>query len=110
MAGKRNGKMKITGTLEAIYSRRDKNGNCYWAMKYIDHKTGKVVCGTVSGGEGNIRGILRNWNNPDDWDRSVRFDVRDMAIREYEQMTKGWEYAGCRPEDLADFIREKLQT
>ena len=100
--------MEITGTLEAIYRKRDSSGNCRWALRYMDHKTGKIVCGCVSGGESNIRGILRHWNNPDDWDRSVGFDVRGMAIREFNRMVKDWEYAGSRPEDLAAFIREKL--
>jgi hypothetical protein len=100
---------EITGTLEAIYSRRNKNGNCRWAMRYTDHETGKVVCGTVCGGESNIHGILQHWNNPDGWDRSVKFDVWDMAILEFNSMTKAWDHAGCRPEDLAAFIREKLQ-
>lgn len=100
--------MKVTGTLEAIYSKRNSFGNRSWALKYTDHETGKVVCGTVSGGESNIRGILRYWNVPDDWDRSVRFEVRGMAIREFNEMTKNWEYAGCTPEDLAAFIKARL--
>ena len=103
--------MGIIGqTLEAIYSKRDKFGNCYWALRYTDHKTGQEVCGKISGGESNIKGILMHWNNPDGWDRSVSFDVLCLPIRQFNWLTKKWKYAGCSPEDLAVFIRSGLQA
>lgn len=101
--------MKIEGTLEAISSERDRYGNTYWALRYIDHKTGKVAEGTVSGGQSNIYGILRHWGKRDDWDRSILFNVFTLKKREFKELVENWEYAGCTPEDLAKFIKSRLR-
>jgi len=97
----------ITATLEALNSRRDIYGKrC--ALRFTDHATGKVVCGTVSGGESNIYGVLRHWNTPDDWDRSIRFEQHELPICEFNRLVKDWAYAGYQSEDLAKFIRDRL--
>ena len=101
--------LEIVATLEAHYSTADKYGNCYWALRFIDHKTGKQVEGTVSGGESNINSILYHWNNPNSWDRSIRFTVVEHKIREFNRLTKDWPYAGCSSEDLAAFVRKQLE-
>lgn len=101
--------MKYKGTLEAISSERNYYGNTYWALRYIDHKTGKIVEGMVSGGESNIYSILRYWGKKDDWNRSILFNVFTLKKREFKELTKGWEYAGCRSDDLAKFIKNKLR-
>ena len=101
--------MKIKGTLEAISSERDGYGNVNWGLRYIDHKTGKVVEGMISGGESNIYGILHNWNKKDDWDRSILFNISILKRREFGKLTKNWEYAGCTPKDLAKFIKSRLR-
>lgn len=99
----------IRGTLEAIYSERDTFGNCYWAIRYTDHATGKVAQGTVSGGESNIYGILRHSDDQrDDWDRSILFRCDSMKKREFRRLTGDWAYAGCTPEDLWAFIQKQL--
>lgn len=100
--------MTITATLEALHSRRDIYGNVYWALRYIDHGSGLVVEAKISGGESNIYAMLRYWGKRDDWDRSVRFVTQEFAIREFNRMTKDWPYAGCRPEDIATFVRKQL--
>ena len=103
--------MKITASLEAMYSERDLYGNCYWALRYTDHETGKTVCGTVSGGESNIYGILRESYKAtvsNDWDRSIRFSCHAFKKREFKRMTAGWPYAGCSPDDLWKFIKNNL--
>jgi len=102
---------KLTATLEAIYSERDTYGNCYWALRYCDHATGRYVCGTVSGGESNIYGILRENDTAivaNGWDRSIRFLCTQMRIREFNALTKDWPYAGCAPADLWQFIKREL--
>lgn len=101
--------VKITGFLTAHYSRKDFAGNNYWALEYKDADTGEVVRGKVSGGEANIYGILRHWNEPNDWDRSVMFYVVEHGIREFDRMVKDWPYAGSESEALANFIREQLK-
>ena len=98
----------ITGILEALYSRRDRNGNCYWALRFTDCESGRTVCGTVCGGESNINAIRQHWGKEGDWDGSIIFRVTDMGYREFRRLTKDWPHAGCRPEDLASFIRAHL--
>ena len=103
--------MKITATLEAIYSKRDMYGNCYWALRYCDHATGRYVCGAVSGGESNIYGILRENDTAqgtNDWDRSIRFLCTQLPIREFNRLTDDWPHAGCTPADLWQFIKREL--
>lgn len=97
-----------TATLEAIYSERDQYGNCYWALRFIDHATGHVVVGLVSGGESNINAIRLYWNKPDGWDNSILFRCTSMKKRAFRQLTADWPYAGCNPEDLAKFIKSQL--
>ena len=99
----------ITGTLEAIYSERDRNGNVYWAMRYTDSATGKAAFGTVTGGESNIYAILCDlWGNPHGWDRSVTWRVTPMKIRAFNKLTRDWAHAGCLPAELAAFIQAEL--
>lgn len=102
--------MKYTATLEAHYSRRDNSGNCYWALRFIDHETGKVVVGTVCGGESNIYAIRQHWNNPNGWDGGVLFTTVQHGKRDFKQMVKDWPYAGCDPLQLAQFIRHGLDV
>jgi len=99
--------MEFHSVLEAINSRRDIYGNCYWAFRFTDLATGEVVTGKISGGESNINAIRCNWSG-DDWDRGIRFDKTELGIREFDRLTKNWEYAGCSPEDLAAFIKSRL--
>ena len=101
--------MTIRATLEAINSRRDRAGNCYWAIRYTDHVTGRAVNGTISGGESNIYGILRYTGDSDDWDRSIEFKSEELTIPAWNRLTKGWPYAGCRPDELAAFIKAELE-
>jgi len=100
--------MKLTATLEALYSKRDRYGNCCWALRYTDHETGRTVAGTIGGGESNIYSVLRESDAAraaNDWDRSIRFQVLPLPIREFNHLTKGWPYAGCTPPDLWQFIK-----
>jgi hypothetical protein len=100
--------MKLTGSLYAISSIRDTSGNVYWALRYIDHETGKVVEGQVGGNDSNIYGLLFHWNIPNDWDRSVIFNRIEMPKREFKRLVKKMKYAGCTSEDLAKYIRTEL--
>ena len=100
--------MKLTGSLYAINSTRDSSGNEYWALRYVDHETGKVVEGTFSGNESNLYGVLRHWNTPDDWDRSIIFNRLEMPKKQFKGMIADWPYAGCSPQDIAAFIKAEL--
>jgi hypothetical protein len=100
---------EIRATLEAINSRRDRSGNCYWAFRFTDLESGQVVEGRICGGESNIYGIRCNlWTQT--WDQSIQFSTTELPIREWNRLTKEWPYAGCTSEDLAEFIRIKLNS
>lgn len=99
--------MKYTARLEIINSKTDRNGNHYWAFTFTDFETGKTVQGTGSA-ESNIDMVRRYWNAPNDWDRSILSDRRELPIRQFDRLTKEWKYAGCLPEDVAAFIRAEL--
>ena len=100
-----------TATIAPVYSRRDKYGNCYWAFVFTDHATGQTVKARAGGGESNIRGIARHWNTPDDWDRSLFFvHPEELPIRQFNWQTADWPYAGSNPDELAQFIRDRLEV
>ncbi len=95
-------------SLETLNSRRDRAGNCYFAFVYTDHATGKTARGTVSGGEGNVRGIVYELNGKSWEPRNVLTSSRELGVREFDRMVKGWPYAGCTPAELAAFVRAEL--
>lgn len=90
-------------TLTSINSRRDIYGNCSWAFIYIN-ESGKEVRAIISGSESNIRSIITaaKW----DW-KEVYYTNRELKIREFNKFVKGWEYAGCTPQELTKFIAER---
>lgn len=96
-------------TLISYYSERDRNGNVYWAFQMVEHETGKVVRGLISGDDSNIYQITRFWNAHDDWDRTIQCITIGLSKKEFNRITAGWEYAGCRADDeIVPFIRRKL--
>jgi hypothetical protein len=99
--------MRLHATLEAIGSERDINGNTYWAMRYIDHETGKQAEGTVSGGESNIAQVC--CNDTGGWDGGIRNTVLILPKRKFRAMTRDWRYAGCTREQLLAFIKDNLK-
>lgn len=101
--------MALKYVLTAYNSRRDTNGNCYWAFSYRDVATDRQVHGTVSGGQSNIEGI-RMYLNGGAWPPlgDYHWTVIELPIREFNRMTKDWPHAGCAPEDLAAWILSQL--
>jgi hypothetical protein len=101
--------MKIQGILNIHHSKRDTSGNVYWAFSYTDTETGNSVNGHHTGGESNLRGITRHLGSPNgDWNRGIHITVNEYPIREFDRMIKDWDYAGCRSEDAAQWIRQRL--
>ena len=102
--------MKTIGTLQILYSRTDANGNRSWALRFFDHETGREVCGTTgSAGESNINAIRRYWDGTGNWTNSIRTELSSLGIREFNDMTRGWAYAGSQPEELTAYIKNQLQ-
>jgi hypothetical protein len=96
--------MEMIGSLTAHYSKRDRNGNCYWALEYTDFKTGRMVCGTVSGGESNIYQVIYKWQGAESFHRGIVWRVQEHGIRDFNRMTKEWAHAGCSGDELQRFI------
>ena len=91
-----------------IYVETCLNGGT--SFKFIDHKSGCVSKGKISGGESNIRGIARCWNPKiNDWDRSLLFIEENIAPRQYNHMVKDMPYAGCRSDDIVKYIKTELK-
>lgn len=100
--------MKIHSTLEILNSKRNKYGNCEWAFRFTDHETGKVAQGKISGNDSNIYAVRMGWSKKSEWDRGINVIREELMIRDFRTLTKDWEYAGCTPDDLRAWIREKL--
>lgn len=97
-------------SLNCFNSRCDTFGNCYYAFVWTDNATGRTVCGTISGGESNVRSILYHMNGGNWEPRNVFFTSTELPIREYNRAVKGWPYAGCTGDELAAFIRKGLAS
>jgi hypothetical protein len=97
--------MPVKVILETLYSRRDKSGNCYFAFRYTDAASGKQVVGTASGGESNVRSMLRPLGLDSE---EVYSTIKDLGIREFNYLTRNWPYAGCTAEQVAAFVQAKL--
>jgi hypothetical protein len=99
-------------TLNIIYSRRDTYGNCYFAFEAFNPETGKTARGTISGGESNIRGAELELRGRWPARGEPRWYVIEspLPVREFNRTTKGWEYAGCTPAELLQFIRARVEN
>lgn len=98
---------EVIGTLEILNSRIDKYGNCYYAMRYNDHATDRTVVGLISGNESNLYAACKHIRKGDD-SKGVMVSQSSMPIRKFDTVTKGWPYAGCTPEEIANFIHTEL--
>lgn len=99
-------KNRVTGHLSAIHSRRDVHGNVYYAFCF-DSSDGKTCNAKISGGQSNIKAIRLHLNG--EWDDKITFSDEELKIREFDRLVKDWPYAGCRPDELAQWIRDNLK-
>src|SRR5258706_15420405 len=95
--------MPIKVILESLYSKRDRNGNCYWAFRYTDTATGKQVVGNISGGESNIRSMLRPLGLDSE---TVHSTITEIPIREFNRLTK----PGLMPDARRKSLRSTSET
>ena len=76
------------------------------------HANGRIIQGTVSGGESNIYAVLHETDaarKANDWDRSILFRVVPLGIREFNNLTSTFPHAGCGPAELWTFIKVGLK-
>lgn len=96
-------------SLTILNSKPDIYGNRYWGFIYYDLPTGKTVYGKTTGGDSNIYAILNGWDGVDGWNRSVAVYREELPIRAFNKRVRPWEYAGCDPDEIKNFIIEKLK-
>ncbi len=84
--------MKIKAILTVYNSKRDRNGNTYWAFRWTDTKTGMQATGRIAGGESNVTPVVRHMGL--DWE-NVYYTRQQLGKREFRELTKDWPYAGC---------------
>jgi hypothetical protein len=99
--------MQINYILTIYSSKPDMYGNSYHAFTFLDIAADKCVEGDTASAD-NADGMRRHWNVENDWDRTIDVRREELPIRQFNRYIKGWEYAGCLPKDIADFIRKKL--
>lgn len=101
-----------TALLVILNSKRDSAGNSYYAFRYVDCETGKVVCGRITGGYSNID-CSRCYMTPNgefQWqsDSAISIETQELNIREFNREVKNFSYAGCTPQEIAKFIKTEL--
>ena len=98
--------MFIKAVLTSYHSKRDNAGNCYWAFSYTDTLTGRSLVAKVAC-ESNLISAMHVLGM---YGQDYIYHAGEFPIRQFDRMVKGWEYAGCAPEDIATFIKEKLSS
>lgn len=98
-------KIKFLRSIIAFHSEPDNNGNTYWFIRFIDHLTGKMVEGQISGGESNAIAVMHEMGF--DFDNTL-FYVIKKPIRQFDREVEDMPYAGSIPRAIAEFINYKL--
>lgn len=93
--------MKYKYTLIVINSKRDTNGNTYWAFVFIDHESGVKVQGMADGGRGAAEQIRYNFEGPGTgFCDKFLVHYKELPIREFDKYTKKWSYHLCNVEAI----------
>jgi hypothetical protein len=79
-------------------SKIDLNGNTYWALVITRLSDGKEAFGHIAGGESNCTWALKQMAN-DDWNQFF-YNRSELSIREFNRLTKNWQYFGCTPDQI----------
>ena len=81
--------------LLTIYSsKRDTYGNTYWAFQ-LTHFDKILSNGTVAGNNFNTRELR---------EKGIEYVFQELPVREFDRLTKNWQYAGCKWEDIRQHI------
>lgn len=97
--------------LTTVISKPDRAGGMLAYFTFEDIVQEKKVSAQVGNviSDSNIYGIVRHWNEPDDWDRSIIYQCHeDEPIRQFNNDVKGMESVSGTSKDLAAFIRKRL--
>lgn len=80
------------------------------AFNWTDTETGSEVLGTVSGPASNIQQAIYHYGGKS-WDRSrevYEANHTHLGVREFSALTTGMGHAGCRGEEIWNYIKRKL--
>lgn len=81
--------------LLTIYnSKRDTYGNTCWAFQ-LTHLGQILASGTVAGNNFSTRDLHEN---------GIEYVYQELPVREFNRLTKNWQYAGCKWEDIRQHI------
>lgn len=97
--------MAIKAILEIYNSKRDVNGNCYFAFCWHDDVTADYVYATSTGGASNLDLIPRYMGLEHHEVYVVR---KELGIREFDKFVKEFPHAGSQPEEMASFIKKEI--
>lgn len=82
--------------LLTIYnSKRDIYGNCYWACK-LTHLGTDLSQGTLDAN--NVQTTRLR-------ELGIEYTTQELPIREFNRLTKGWQYLGCQWEMISERLR-----
>lgn len=94
--------LNIKAILSIYNSRRDRYGNVYWAVRLTTDDIGTSVVGTISA------------DNVDTWEcREMlhwHIERAELPIREFNKLTKNWDYLGCRWDDIKKCLLTKMAS
>lgn len=97
---------KIKGVLTRVYSFRDRYGNCYNAVRYVDTASGHCVKGTICG---DNSGLVPRLLYPVNTWQSILYQDQGMGYRDFMRLTKNWPHWGSQPEEIAECIKRALK-
>jgi hypothetical protein len=97
---------KILAHVNIYNSKLDSNGNTYWAMDITRNLDGAFAKGEISGYESNCIGAARVL-----FGDSSRFTCTrvEMGYREFCRFIKGWQYLGCRSEEINETVNRQFE-
>ena len=97
-----NNKLNVQGLLTIYSSRRDKHGNVYYAVRLRINDNGHSITGVI--GADNIDTL--------DCREHLHWHIErcELPIREFDYLTKPWEYVGCSWEDIKGSLLRLIHT
>lgn len=93
--------MKIKAIIVVFKSKRDRNGNTYWAFRAINPINGQIAAGLLDHSS-NLEAAIYTLVNVDYF-----WTVKELGKRAFKDECGSWKYAGCKPEEIAKFISDR---
>jgi len=99
-------KTKILYIVIHYNSKRDINGNCYWAARITRTRDGKSI-ELKTPHYSNLNSAMKDFTGGE-WGRFYE-TTRELSIRDFNGMTKSWPYFGCTSIDIVPAIKKAFR-